>query len=65
MNIQEAISVYSSDSTYENICNDAFNPPLKLICDRNTQRIYLINGANAELTIPHMMSDSWYVIRNQ
>ena len=65
MNIQDAVSVYSSDPTYENICNDAFNPPLKLICDRNTKRMFLINGASADLTMDHMLSEAWYVVRNQ
>jgi hypothetical protein len=63
MNIQEAVSVYLSDDSYENICNDIFN--VKLICDRNTKRVYTISGQQFESNIEHMMSDDWYVIRNQ
>jgi hypothetical protein len=63
MNIQEAVTVYLSDDSYENICNDTFN--VKLICDRNTKRVYTISGQQFESNIEHMMSDDWYVIRNQ
>lgn len=65
MNIQDAISIYLSDPTYENICNDSFPVPVKLICDRNTGRLYYINGYRAELKIEELLSDAWYVIRNE
>ncbi len=65
MNIQEAIAVYNSDETYENICNDEFTPPIKLICDRNTKRVFSSNGNYFDMQIEHLMSDGWYVIKNQ
>lgn len=65
MNIQEAIALYVSDLTYENICNDSFTTPVKLICDRNTKRVYMLNGHNANLGMEELMSEGWYVIRNQ
>jgi hypothetical protein len=65
MNISEAIAIYTSDETYENICNDSFPIPVKLICDRNTKRVYLLNGMSAELGMNELASEDWYVVRNQ
>jgi len=62
MNIQDAVTVYLSDDSYENICNDTFS--LKLIADRNTKRTYLLNGHPFEATVEHITSEDWYVIKN-
>lgn len=61
MNLSEAMQVYLSDETYENLVLGT----TKLICDRGTKRIYLINGTSAELTIDQIASDDWTVVRNQ
>jgi len=65
MNFSEAMNVYLSDSTYENVCNDSFEPKIKLIGDRGTKRFYRIDGTSIELTIDQIVSDAWYVVRNQ
>lgn len=63
MNIQEAVTIYLSDASYENICNDTLK--IKLICDRNTKRLYTLSGMQLESNIEHMLSNDWYVIKNK
>jgi hypothetical protein len=65
MNIQEAVKEYLNDETCENICNDSFDPPLKLIGDRGTRRLYHSNGINFHVTMGHLASNGWYLVRNQ
>ena len=65
MNFSEAIAVYLSESTYENVCNDSFEPKIKLIFDRGTKRIYTSDGGQFVSTIDNMASEAWYVVRNQ
>jgi hypothetical protein len=63
MNLSEAMAVYTSDETYENLCNDTLS--LKLICDRRTKRVYKIDGTGIDFNMEMLASDDWYVIRNQ
>jgi hypothetical protein len=63
MNLSEAMVVYMSDDTYENLCNDTLS--LKLICDRGTKRVYKIDGASVDFSMEMLASEAWYVVRNQ
>jgi hypothetical protein len=63
MNLSEAMAVYTSDETYENLCNDTLS--LKLICDRGTKRVYKIDGTGVDFNMKMLASEDWYVIRNQ
>jgi hypothetical protein len=65
MNFSEAMSVYLSDDTYENVCNDSFPTAIKLIGDRGTKRFFKSDGTSIELTIDQIVDEGWYVLRNQ